>query len=199
MTLINAWEEQSQRSLSLSGNLTIAIRNLRAIQEGIVSTNKDHGITFLDYLEDNLPLHGFWASFPIFHARILKSVHSVTNMTMIQNPVRDVTIYAPPEANCSDCTSKSTVMTTDGLISLRNGIPWNTFGIDPSLLSGGVGKTGWTSGNNRSPVPGAQHEGLACNYLQRRRGRIRHVLKKPCLWTIICYTIIFSIRLIRWD
>ncbi|CAK6958178.1 SYCY2 protein [Scomber scombrus] len=116
------------------GNLTIAIRNLRGIQEGIVRTNKDARVTggYLDQQPwDNIsrffgghptiawilsifaPIIGIvlivivlmGCCFPIFRALILKSLHSVTNMTLIQNPVRNVTIYAPSEADSSDSTS----------------------------------------------------------------------------------------------
>ncbi|CAK6954951.1 SYCY2 protein [Scomber scombrus] len=116
------------------GNLTIAIRNLRGIQEGIVRTNKDARVIggYLDQQPwDNIfrffgghptiawilsifaPIIGIilivivlmGCCFPIFRALILKSLHSVTNMTLIQNPVRNVTIYAPSEADSGDSTS----------------------------------------------------------------------------------------------
>lgn len=45
--------------------------------------------------------------FPIFRALILKSVSSITNMTLIQNPAKTVNIYAPSEVDCCDSTSIS--------------------------------------------------------------------------------------------
>ena len=117
------------------------VLNLREIQEGIVRTNKDARATG-GYLNqkpwDNIfrlfgghpttawilsifaPIIGIilivtvlmGCCFPIFRALIMKSLHSVTNMTVIQNPVRNVTIYAPPDDK-SESTSISSESSED--------------------------------------------------------------------------------------
>lgn len=118
------------------GNLSMAIANIRKIQEGIVKTNWDAQATggyqkseawksISNCFSGNpsiawiLGIAGplivviliiaviMCCCFPLFRALILKSVYSLTNMTMIQHPVENVTIYASPERESSDSTSIS--------------------------------------------------------------------------------------------
>ena len=122
-----------------SGNLSIAIKNLRDIQESIVSVNRNARVAMgfgenklweniIRYFGGNsaltwlvglcAPIIGIvvivaiimGCCFPIFRALIMKSVSSVSKTILVQNPVRNTYIYAPPDASDDeDSTSVSSV------------------------------------------------------------------------------------------
>lgn len=114
-----------------SGNLSIAIKNLRDIQESIVTVNRNAraemayrgnklweniaryfgGNSVLTWLVGLCaPIIGIvvivaiimGCCFPIFHALIMESVSSVSKTILVQNPIRNTYIYAPPGTNDDD-------------------------------------------------------------------------------------------------
>lgn len=126
-----------------SGNLSIAIKNLRDIQESIVAVNRNARMemgyrgnkiweNIAGYFGGNsvlawlvglcAPIIGIvlivaiimGCCFPIFRALIMKSVSSVSKTILVQNPIRNTYIYAPPEMNeDDDSTSVSSESSED--------------------------------------------------------------------------------------
>lgn len=124
------------------GNLTIAIRNIKEVQESISRTNVEvresggyRNMPILDSVARLFQANPMMAwilsvagpiliiilivvivlgcCFPILRALILKSVNSITNMTLVQNPVRNVNFYLPPERQEMDSDSSTSTNSVD--------------------------------------------------------------------------------------